>query len=723
MNVLITGYLGAMVASLTRELTKTNTNKIILAGSNAKVLSDKLVGITIHTIDPADPLFYEVLSSNDFDAIIFNPIREEQLLAGENPISGRLLDGLINILNFYKNKTSPWLIFLSSTEVYERIDINSPTIESPQKDSMLNKNILLTCEQYCQYYNHFYHLNTSIIRLPFVYGPEENHSFLHTLISDCLKNSAVDIPANQESLCSFLHANDVANFIIRLLDEKYTHDFEIFNLTSPDTFSLNALAQNLHTYFPDVKFNFLSRNNISTKPVNGKLAKMELNWTPSHRLENSLEDLISQLKNKPEPKQKFFDQIKAKLASRPNLLKWLELILGGAVMQGLVYLTGTFVQFKYIDFRLLYVILIGSAYGIRFGLLASLIAGASNLYSWYQLGLDWELLIYHVENWLPFALYLIAGSITGYLWDKKENETNFANKQLALTQEKYAFLYNIYEDTRKTKNQLREQLIGYRDSYGRIYTITRELDSLNSNDVFLKALDIIEDVMINKSAAIYSLDQSARFARLEVSSTSLVESTPKSLNMTDFPEAVKQIKNGEMFYNKSLLPDYPSLIAPIMKDQQPLGMIFIWKRTFEQHSMYYENLFKVVSGLIESSLVRAVLFREANLAKWYMPSTIILEADFFKETLKIKMEMQNRDITKFQLISIDKGEMSWQNFSAVLEKGIRTTDYAGLLEKTTNVCYVILSQAEESSITVIINRLTKLGLVCKIVESNAIINV
>ncbi len=720
MNVLITGYLGSMVASLTGELVKTNTNKVILAGSNATELSEKFDAVTAHVINPADPIFHEILSSNNFDAIIFNPIREEQLLTGERRISGHLLDGLINILDHYKNRTAPWIILISSSEVYNVFDINNTLPETIQKSTVLNKNVLLTCEQYCQYYNHFYNFNTSIIRIPFIYGNDETHSLLHSLILECLKNNSVDLPSDQASLCSFLHSDDAADFIVRLLDEEYTHDYEIFNLTSPDTFSLNTLSQNLHTYFPRVKFNFLSRNVISTKPVNGKLAKMELNWTPTHSFNNSLGDLINQLKNKPKLEQKPFNKFKAVLTGRPNLVKWLELILGGAVMQGLVYLTGTFLQFKYIDFRLLYVILIGSAYGIRFGLMAALIAGASNLYSWYQLGLDWELLIYHVENWLPFALYLIAGSVTGYLWDKKENETNFANKQRALTQEKYAFLYNIYEDTRKTKNQLREQLIGYRDSYGRIYTITRELDSLNSNDVFLKAVNIIEDVMENESVAIYSLDSSTRFARLEVCSTTQVESTPKSINLADFPEAFNKIKSGEMFINTALLPTYPSLIAPIIKDQQPLGMIFIWKRTFEQHSMYYENLFKVLSGLIESSLVRAVLFREANLSKWYLPSTRILDANVFKDTLKIKIEMQNRNITRFQLISIDKGDTSWEDFSSVLEKGIRTTDYAGLLNESDSICYVILSQAEESSIDMIIERLANLGIKCKIVESNSI---
>ena len=722
MNILITGYLGSMAASLAGELLKAKNNSVIVAGGTTDKLHLSDERITIHPIRPVDPLFREIVSSNDLDAVLFIPFREEQILAGEQPSGGQFVDDLTAVLEQIKERKKMWFILLSSSEAAS--DEQTKAIsEGTVPLATLNRTFIQACEQRVQYYQHKYGLNTSIVRVPFVYGNHEKYSILFKTLEECAHNPKVTGVLNKDIPCDFLHADDVADFIQRLLGETYHKDYQIFQLGSSGQITFGEVATLIGKRFPKTKFNFPLNNICSTKPIQDDRAKAELNWVALHILADDLQSLVEDIQKTSAPKKTFFHSIQSTFSARPSLLKWIELILGGIAMQGLVFLTGTLVQFKYIDFRLLYVILIGSAYGIRFGLLAALIAGASNLYSWYQLGLDWELLIYHVENWLPFALYLIAGSVTGYLWDKKENETNFANKQLALIHEKYNFLYNIFEDTRKTKNQLRDQLIGYRDSYGRIYTITRELDSLNANDVFLKAVDIVEDVMENKSVAIYSLDPSTRFARLEVSSTAQVESTPKSINLDEFPEAFEKIKNGELFINTALLPAYPSLIAPITKEQQPLGMIFIWKRTFEQHSMYYENLFKVISGLIESSLVRAVLFREANLSKWYLPSTRILEADVFKETLKIKMEMQNRDITKFQLISIDKGEKSWKDFSAILEKGIRSTDYAGLLNASDQVCYVILSQAEEASIDTITQRLSKLGLHCSFVESNSITNV
>ena len=720
MNIFITGYLDSIASGLVEELSKEKGNKIILAGKNAGNFSDKSKKIITHSVDLTDPFLGDIINSYDLDALIFIPIREEQLLTGEKFSSGFYLDGLINILGLCKNKSNLWFILLSSTEVEDANDLNRNSVDNLLQDTFINKNVLQACEQYCMYFNHFYHLHTSIIRVPFLYGPQETNSLLNKLIVDCVNSSSVAFPSNRDSVCNFLHVKDLSDFIRRLLDEEYHHNYEMFTLSSPDVISFKEIQKYLHKHFPKVKFTYQDNMQLYTKPVEESLAIKEFDWFTMHKFKEELEGITKTIQEKPSPKITVLDSIKSKLSRFPNLMKWIELILGGAFMQLMVYLTGTFVQFKYIDFRLLYVILIGSVHGLKFALLASIVAGISNLFSWYQLGLDWELLIYHVENWFPFALYLIAGSITGYAWDKKENEINFTNDQIKLIQEKYSFLYNIFEDIRGTKDQLREQLIGSRDSFGRIYTITQELDSLNSNDVFLKALDILEDVMDNKSIAIYALDKTAQYARLEVNSIPLKNNTSKTLKVSDFPLAIDSITRGEIFQNQALTPGYPSLIAPIMKDDVLFGMIFIWERRFDQFSIYYQNLFKIVSGLIESSLIRATLFKDINSDKWYLPSTRILIPDMFKETLRIKAEMQSKNITAFQLLEVTKGEMEWKHFSKILEKGIRASDYAGLLNKDDLHCYVILSQAEQTNVKMVVTRLKKMGLECKVVESSKI---
>lgn len=723
MNILITGYLGTIASGLVQEFSRDKNNKVILAGLRADAFDPSTPNVVLHSIDPAEPGFEEIIFAYRLDALVYLPVREEHILTQGNLNHGRVLDGLHHTLELCRELNKPRFIFFSSTEVFDNTDFASEKNIQQSDASKLNKNLLLTGEQYCRFYNKAYGLQTTIVRVPFTYAIGDTTSLLASFIEQCKQEKGVRLPAPTAKACSFLHAGDIADFIRRLLDEEYLPEFGVFNLSPVQSITFGALGKQLKEKFPEVEIHYSKQTLVGTQPINGDLAKKALNWINYHTLDEDLDDIILHLGKIGEKKVSLLAKLREKISFSPKIAKWVELILGGVIMQLAVYLTGTFIQFKYIDFRLLYVILIGSTYGIRFGLLAAVIAAASNLYSWYQLGLDWELLLYHVENWLPFALYLIAGAVAGYLWDKKENETNFANQQVKLIQEKYSFLYNIYSDIRNTKDKLREQLIGYRDSYGRIYSISRELDSLNSNDIYLKALDIIEDVMENKSAAIYTLDPSINFARLEVSSIDKAQDLSKSLDLNRLLKATSRIKEGKLYQNQTLEPDHPAYLFPVMNENKPVALIAIWEASLEQFDMYHENLFQVVCGLVESALLRATLFTEANLEKWYLPSTHILVPEKFTETLRIKYEMRNKNINDFQLLRVDKGKRSWEELSKIVSKGIRTTDYAGLLKQEDMACYVILSQAMESDVDMIIARLVKLELDCLLIKDEVLTNV
>ena len=116
MNILITGYLGSMAASLAGELLKAKNNSVIVAGGTTDKLHLSDERITIHPIRPVDPLFREIVSSNDLDAVLFIPFREEQILAGEQPSGGQFVDDLTAVLEQIKEKKKMWFILLSSSE-------------------------------------------------------------------------------------------------------------------------------------------------------------------------------------------------------------------------------------------------------------------------------------------------------------------------------------------------------------------------------------------------------------------------------------------------------------------------------------------------------------------------------------------------------------------------------------------------------------------------------
>jgi UDP-glucose 4-epimerase len=317
-------------------------------------------------------------------------------------------------------------------------------------------------------------------------------------------------------------------------------------------------------------------------------------------------------------------------------------------------------------------------------------------------------------------LYFATGLLIGYNHDRTEAKIENEEKQTKSIYEKYEFLYEVFNETRKLKDEFREQVIGYRDSFGKIYTITRELDSLQEQDVYFRALTILEDLMENNSITIYSLEPNREYARLQVNSTSLGDKLAKSLKLSDYPEAKKSIEQGTIFQNTSLLPNYPAYIAPILNNSSPfnvpVAIIVIWSVKFEQYSMYYYNLFKVICGLIQASLVRATQFLDANYEKNHIPSTRILNPDAFSNLVRTRAEMKKNKIADYQLIMLERSDLNIQQLDSKVNEGIRGEDIVGM-QRDGN-CYILLSQADKLAADHVIVRFKKLGLKAKFVNGH-----
>lgn len=716
MNILITGNLSSLATNFVKELIK-QKHHLVLASDDADQLGAQPNGVIVRSINPAGDLFRDAMSSYGFNVVIFISTREEHLHEGNAINTGHQLDGLWNTLELCKNKKLKHFFYISSTEVYGNLDDCSENA-TPQPSS-LNGHTLATGEQYCQIYHEKYDLNLTIVRLPNIYGPGEKGGLIYHLLETCNHNRNVTLPARDDNSVSLLHVLDVTDFIIRAIDEEYTRDALVVNLSSSHPIPYSALAHLLEIHYPKVTFHFTDENQVQTKPAKVFVARTIYDWTDSYTFENELEGLVTLIRSDTSPTEPVNYGIPQRLTNYPSLLRWIELIGGAALTQFLSQLTGTLIQFKYIDFRLLFVVIMGTVYGIRTGLYAAILVSLSILYAWTQLGFDWALLIYNVGNWLPFALYFMAGLITGYNRDKSENEILNAQGQANLIYEKYSFLYGVFTDIRNLKDEFRERLLGYRDSFGKIFTITQELDHLQEHAVYLRALSILEEHMNNTNIAIYSLDGERSYARLEASSVSLHGTLARSLKLSDFPEIQTYIEQGMIFQNTELLPNYPSYMVPIFNNTYPFNvptaMVVIWSVKFEQYSTYYYNLLKVICGLIQASLVRATQFSSANYERMYLPATRVLNHQAFMEALKIRLEMRKNRVSDFQVV-VTEPNSNLQDIYSCLSDGVRTTDLIGQGED--GDFYILLSQADPLAAQDVVERLSKLGLESKIVDIN-----
>ncbi len=713
MNILITGNLHSLATTIAREFSK-EKNKIVVVSNDTKALF-KLNNrnITVHEINPADQVFIDVLSSYKFDIVIYISTREEQILwdIGKDP--GLSLKSLQNTLEITKSVGVDKFIFISSTEIYGNMD-EALESEIPEPAS-LNGFSLFAGEKYCELFNKNHGLNSVIIRVPFVYGPEENSSFIYNLILKCYKQNEIIIQTSGDRNCSFLHANDVADLIIRIANEEHFAGKSIINLSSTKSLTFATLTELLQEQFPIAEIKFNEDNIVFTRPASGQVAKTNYDWVDLHELPNDLSEIVTLVTVDMEIPEEGIRKYVNSILRSPEIVKWAELVLGAILMQLLSQVTGTLIQFKYVDFRLLFVVLMGAVYGMRFGLYAAILASLSIIYTWYRLSFDWALLTHNVGNWFPFVVYFTAGLLIGYRRDKNEMEIEYEKKQTNLIYEKYAFLYGVFNDIRELKDEFREQLVGYRHSFGKIFSITQELDTLEEEKVFINALKILQDLLENDSIAIYTVGSNNNYARLEVNAPELSDKLAKSLNLSEFPQLSESLEEGKIFQNTAFLANYPAYISPIMNGDTLVALVAIWNATYDQFSLEYHNLFKVICGLIQASLVRTSLFMNANLDKMYLPSTKVLNPEAFLEAVRIKEEMKRNKISDYQLLKVYIKGKTYQDIYSAISNKIRATDILGA--HNDGNCYLLLSQADEGSIGDIIKRLGILEGNIELIES------
>jgi len=707
-DIFITGNLNTCAPALAEALLA-DGHHIVASTKEGAIKNVSHKHFVAYDMTVGDPLYAEIFTSHSFDAIIHITDQAGLALNLDEENTEHINTAMLESALYFSKKTGvEKFILISSIDIFGTAsEINED--EPPQPKGPWGQ-VLLNAERLCGVYADK-DLSVSIIRIPLLYGPEENFSILSDLIRQSQKKKNVPIPFGQHTHCNFLHVSDLTSLVRSIIEGNGHEKLLNFNLGTEDI-NYSFLSQQLNIYFPKVTYQFpekIEPQKTTNRKITVNNAVQLYDWKPQHSLIEDLPSLAADI-SKPTDAWPAFSRILSAFASkfRPFLV-WMEVTFGAFLMHMVTLWTNTIIEFKVIDYRLIYVVLIGSIHGLLFGIIAAILAAASAVISWNNIGLDFALLIYNVENWIPFTVYFLAGAVTGYLHDKQKNDLQFEKNQTALIHEKYSFLYSLYNEISTIKNRLREQLVGYRDSFGRFFRVANELNELDEDNIFFKALEVLEDLMKNNQIAIYSIESSGHYGRLQVSSKSLTRDIPKSMRLDDYSEAVTVLRGGDVFQNKDLIANYPSYIAPIMNTSDLIGLVIIWEANFEQFNMYYYNLFKVITGLIQSALVRAATFENARFEQLFLPGTRIMRPESFRQTFAIRNKMRRNKVSEFQILRILREGQAWETVYEKISSSIRSEDVVGILEDEADACFIILSNAAAENVGMIQDRMKNNG--------------
>lgn len=561
-------------------------------------------------------------------------------------------------------------------------------------------------EELCFHYAKTSKLQVKVFRLPYLYAVSASGAEQFARLFEQMSTGTVQMEEKADQPLLALCVEELADLIARVFDT-WTPEPERFTL--PDVFGLTQgqLGGALQKLQPGLELLY-GTDTIQSYPIEDPTVRRRYGWFQRYNLLDDLPAIYRLWCDQQAAKKRFVHRAVDKLRQSPRLLRLVEIAAVWLITELLVRVTGTDAQFQMIDFRLMFVLLIGTVYGLNAGVLAAVLASVSLAAGYLRQGTALLLLLYEPANWLAFLVYFVVGASCGYVQLRNTEAARFVQEENDLLRKRLTFTRKLYQDTLEDKQMFRRQILGRRDSFGKIYAVTQQLDMLQPQEIYRKTVQVMEDVLENRSLTIYRMEQNHVFARLTAASAGMTPEPAHSLELEQWLDVIRAIEQDGLWVNRGLLPGRPMYAAGVRQNGRLVVLIGLRTASEEQMTLYYQNLFRILCGLVETALVRAFAYESAVRENWYLPGTCLLRPAVFAQQLAAACTLQEEKMAHHLLLRVTGEFKNQAELNARVECSIRSTDAAGV--GTDNAVYLLMNQADEADLPVLTRRLGGKGL-------------
>ena len=637
----------------------------------------------------------DIFSTYDFEQIIYfsNYLTFHGETRGEAEI-------LRKILQLCRGKRNMRIVYLTGPE---------RLYDVPTGKTLLVSEI----ENLSREYAKLYKTTVKIIRSPYLYSEQYEKDFLNTVFREISAEQKITFQEDESQRMFFLSMQDLAELMYKIFDN-WDEKEEILNIADVFDHCFKDLGDKLTELCPHLKVSYARYSIMENMLKDDKIIRYKYGWFPKISILEELPELYEHYQERNNIKAGRLDIIKHILSKYKTVVRAVEFAAFFILFELLNGIAGNQAQFKMIDLRLLFVVLFGSMYGINYGIAAAAAESLSLIRAFEAEGSSWYVLFYEPSNWIPFIFYFAVGAICGYIRMKNKDNVQFIKEENNLLQEKFLFTREMYQEAIEDKNLYKKQILGSKDSFGKIFDITRKLDVIQPQELYIETIRVLEDVLENKTFGLYTLNRENGYGRLETASAQVQGNYPNSIKLSEYSAAMEELENGNVWANREFLENYPMYMAGVRKNGELVMLICIQQVSREQMSLYFLNLFKILSGLVETSLLRALEYQKAVEYRQYVKGTHILKTEYFEERLKVQHDMREQKLASYVLLKVEYSEMSLQKADEILRSKVRENDVWGISES--KELYLMLVQTDKEALPIILARLKQAGLVCRQID-------
>ncbi|WP_079525582.1 NAD-dependent epimerase/dehydratase family protein [Solibacillus isronensis] len=658
----------------------------------------------------------EIFKSYNFDIVVHLAAQVNVTKSIINPVQDAQSNivGLLNILQLSIENKVKKFIFASSAAVYgdnPNIPLSENELPDPISPYGMSK---WMGEQYCTAWGKQHDIEIICFRFSNVYGPRQTNEgeggVVSIFTSNILNNIPLEIHGDGNQTRDFIYVKDVA-FAIYRASQSFISG--IYNLSTNSKTSINQLIGILKDINPHVEVTKTAPRDgdiYHSSLNNAKVTEM-LDWTPFYSIEDGLrktyewatnafhQQIEHQIKEKRKNVFKFPEHLNVIRPYTENII--LFTILSMILLQFNLSIIPVFF------FGVFYIMTIGAIYGNTQAFTGVVLTFLLLVYTYSSLGRDLVSLLYDTTFLFQIVTILFIGLVIGYSTQRKNIKIQEQKEQLEDLEKRYHYLQEIYTEVRNVKNELQFRVKNNEHSFGKIYSIIKELDYLEPEKIFTNSVKVTEKIMHCNGVAVYQLNTSQTFLRLVAHSDFTNNNTvPASLKVEDTAYIQQMMNTGKPFINRSLSLNTPLMAAPIYYNGQMCAVIAINNLPFESFSRYHENLFTIVKELIQRSLSRAYDFIELSEDQRYIKNTTVLYMEKFKEIVQAKEDARTKYNIPYKVLTLTVPLEQLIETSTNFRKILRETDYLGY---ENNLLYILLPYTQNRDLPMILKRFETAG--------------
>ena len=632
--------------------------------------------------------YERIFETYDFDVVIFFARELTYCPCGESD-SEKLREILSLVAKYQKDAK---VIYFSSLD----------GAYSNKKDKSV---ITLSKENLCEFYTKHYGVDIKIVRVPHLYSGTYEGDFLNNIFTQ-MEEGTVTLKEAEGARAYFISMHDISLLTARFL-ENWQEGIGTLNVSDEFNITFADVAKRILDFDPNLKVNYTGEDEGNLLDIKNTAIRNEYGWFSRISIIDDMEEEYENyLVSKKIKATDFLSKVKMWMKEHTPIVKALEIALMFIITEVLNIITGSSVMFSIVDFRMAFIVIVAIVHGLNSGLAAAALSSLAWFVAKIISGTGWLTIFYEPTNWFAFVYYFLVGAVSGYVRLTKDDKIKFGNDQISLLEEKLEFTRELYQDTFNEKRDLKKQIIGSKDSFGKIFDVTRNLDTVEPHKLYLKIMDTFEQTLENKSLSVYSVNDKSMFGRLEVSSRDILNEVSRSISLDTYAPVLEKIKKDQIWKNTEFVPGLPMYAAGVWRRDKLELLIFVWHVKPEQNSLYYVNLFKILCDLAEISLLRAYDYNQQLYENQYIHGTRILHRDEFERIYENFRNMAERKVFTYEFLELDIKGYTYEEVDDMLTGKIRANDILG--ETRDGKLGILLSQATENDLKFILPRFENL---------------